>query len=373
LLTQRYGDLSDEEKTELETLRATINENNAKINQLNQENILIDARTETKKREAAAEAAAERQREAAQRAKELRDAQNALKAELTLKQFEEGRSREIEELRRRYEEEVKIAKGNAELLKLIEEDLRRSLKEINDKYKIEPLQPLKVENLVPEDAFETTVERLRRLRGEIEATKQLIVNTNTDIGTSTVDTADTLAVEYKKAFDQVIEEPSKAAGLIKRDVKAALDFANNLNEIFTKDNEKRAERNFKIQKALSLSTAIINTAEAITTALTDRTQASTIVRILQTAAVAAAGAAQIATIARQQFKTDNPSSTAPPPVPPPALPTGTGGGGPTIQPGQTSAGLPINGTDTPVRAYVLVSDVNSAQQANQQIENLAKL
>ena len=372
LLTKRYSDLSDEEKTELETLRATINENNAKINQLNQENILIDTRTETKKREAAAEAAAERQREAAQRAKELRDAQNALKAELQLKQFEEGRSREIEELRRRYEEEVKIAKGNAELLKLIEEDLRRSLKEINDKYKIEPIQPLKVENLVPEDAFETTVERLRRLRLEIEATKQLIVNTNTDIGTSTVDTADTLAVEYKKAFDQVIEEPSKAAGLIKRDVKAALDFASNLNEIFTKGNEKRAERNFKLNKALALSTAIINTAEAITTALTDKTQPSTIARILQTAAVAAAGAAQIATISRQQFKPDT-SSTAPPPVPTPPPPTGTNEAGGSILPGQTSSGGNNNIQQEPIRAYVLVSDVNNAQQANQQIVNLSKL
>jgi hypothetical protein len=371
LLNQRYGDLSDEEKTELETLRATINENNAKINQLNQENILIDARTETKKREAAAEAEADRQREAAQRAKELRDAQNALTAELQLKQFEEGRSREIEELRRRYEEEVKIAKGNAELLKLVEEDLRRSLKEINDKYKIEPLQPLKVENLVPEDAFETTVERLRRLRQEIEATKQLIVNTNDNVGTTTIAAADTLAVEYKKAFDQIVEEPGKASELIKRDVSAALTFANNLNEIFTKDNEKRAERNFKIQKALSLSTAIINTAEAITTALTDRTQPSTLIRILQTAAVAAAGAAQIATISRQQFKPGSVSPTTPPPVPPPPSPTGVGGGGPTIQPGQTSSGQSIQ--PEPVRAYVLVSDVNNAQQANQQIENLAKL
>jgi len=366
----KLGEITEGEQELIDRLTANIKLRESQAQQLRNENVLINARTEAKKKEDEVEAAAEKRKEDAQKALERRNAQNALTAELTLNKFTEGREREIEALRRRYEEEIKLAEGNAELLKLIEEDLGRSLKEINDKYKTPPIQPLKVENLVPEDAFETTVERLRRLRGEIEATKQLITDTNNDVSFSTVDTAETLATEYAKAFNAVVEEPSKAAGLVKRDVQAALTFASNLNEIFTKGNEKRAERTFKLNKALALSTAIINTAEAITTALTDKTQPSTILRIAQTAVVAAAGAAQIAAISRQQFSPNgsNEAGNAPPPPRGPVY-NFQQQAGPTITPGQTSTGLQTE----PIRAYVLVSDVNNAQQASQQIENLAKL
>jgi len=366
----KLGEITEGEQELIDRLTANIKLRESQAQQLRNENVLINARTEAKKKEDEVEAAAEKRKEDAQKALERRNAQNALTAELTLNKFTEGREREIEALRRRYEEEIKLAEGNAELLKLIEEDLGRSLKEINDKYKITPIQPLKVENLVPEDAFETTVERLRRLRGEIEATKQLITDTNNDVSFSTVDTAETLATEYAKAFNAVVEEPSKAAGLVKRDVQAALTFASNLNEIFTKGNEKRAERTFKLNKALALSTAIINTAEAITTALTDKTQPSTILRIAQTAVVAAAGAAQIAAISRQQFSPNgnNEAGNAPPPPRGPVY-NFQQQSGPIITPGQEGAGLQTE----PIRAYVLVSDVNNAQQASQQIENLAKL
>ena len=80
-----------------------------------------------------------------------------------------------------------------------------------------------------------------------------------------------------------------------------LDLIGSLNTIFTQDEEKRAKRSFEIGKKLSIVQAVMNTAEGVTTALTDKTQPSTILRILQTAAVAAAGVAQIATIKRQLF------------------------------------------------------------------------
>jgi hypothetical protein len=374
LLTKRYSDLSDEEKTELENLRNQITENNTKINQLNQENILIDTRTATKKKEAEQDAATERQREANRKAEERRNQQRQLEAELTLKAIQDERAREVEILRRKYEEDLALAKGNAELTKLVQEQFLRDIKALNDQFRLEVAKPLlSSENYFPKDEFETTAERLARLRQEIFDTKQLIVSTNNEIGASSTNVADAWSVSYKKAFDQVLEEPSKGADLLKRDVTAAIDFVNNLNTIFTKDNEKRAKRNFKLNKALALSTAVINTAEAITTALTDKTQPSTLIRILQTAAVAAAGAAQIATISRQRFKPDGDGGDTPSPSapPPPPLPTGVNNPGQTITPGQTSTGQQIQ--QEPVRAYVLVSDVNSAQQANTQIENLSKL
>ena len=368
LLNQRRSDLSDEEITELANLQSQLNANTQKINDLNQENILIDERRRTKKKEEDQEKQTERDREARRKREEDFQKQQALLAELRLNKIEDDRDKELEILRRSYEDQRKIAKDNAELLLLIEEDFRKRLKDINDRFKIEPIKPLKIEDFVVKEQVEQTTELLKRLRAEVESTKQLITSSNSSIEDQSEDVADAWAVSYAKAFDSIVEEPGKAAELLKRDISAALTFANNLNEIFTKDNEKRAEKNFKIQKALSLSTAIINTAEAITTALTDRTQASTILRILQTAAVAAAGAAQIATIARQQYKGGN---TQPPPTPSGAL------GVPQINYNfaQTSGSVQTPGgvQSEPVRAYVLVSDVNNAQQANNQIERYSRL
>jgi hypothetical protein len=354
LLTKRYSDLSDEEKTELENLRNQIKENNTKINQLNQENILIDTRQRTKEKEAAAEKKIEEQREANRKAEERRNKQRQLEAELTLKAIEDERLRDLESLRRKYEADLELAKGNAELIKLVNEQLQRDIQAINEKYAakaIEPLGPLKQQ---------TT---------EIAT---LIESASTSVTDSASDAADTLGAEYAKAFKSFTEEPGEAFDLLRRDSEAAFDFISNLNTIFTKDNEKRAERTFNLNKALGITSAVINTAEAITAALTDKTQPSTLLRILQTAAVAAAGAAQIATISRQKFQPDGGGNPPPPAaVPPPAPPTGVNNPGQIITPGQTSTGQSIQ--SEPVRAYVLVSDVNNAQQANAQIENLAKL
>ncbi len=93
-------------------------------------------------------------------------------------------------------------------------------------------------------------------------------------------------------------------------------------------------------------------------------------RIAQAAAVAAAGAAQIATISRTKF---SPDSTDTPDVPTPLPPSGVNNPGTTMLPGQTTGETPSSIQGGPIRAYVLVSDVNSAQQANSQIENLVKL
>lgn len=183
---------------------------------------------------------------------------------------------------------------------------------------------------------------------------------------------DSFADSYFKAFNAIVEEPQMAAELLKRDFSAAIDFVGNLSTVFTKDNEKRAKRQFNLNKALGISTAIINTAEGITTALTDKTQPSTILRIAQAAAVAASGAAQIATIKRQQFSvnggTESPSVSTP-------------SAGATINysfdqnSGQeiTAGNQGNTNVVQPLQAYVLVSDVNNAQQASQQIQNLSRL
>ena len=156
--------------------------------------------------------------------------------------------------------------------------------------------------------------------------------------------------------------------------QSTLNFANMtlqavsaLNDAFTKGDEKRAERNFKISKAISLASAIMNTAEGVTTALTDKTQPSTILRLLQTAAVAATGIAQIATISRQKW---------PPAETTPTLAGGGGGGmggGSAPQAPQIDLSFMRGSQTSGFKSYVLASDVSNAQQANQKIKEQASL
>ena len=145
---------------------------------------------------------------------------------------------------------------------------------------------------------------------------------------------------------------------------AAIDLVTALQEGQDKNNEKRAKRNFQLSKSISLANAIINTAEGITTALTDKTQPSTILRIIQTATVAAAGAAQIAAIAKSKFE----SPGGPPPPPP-----GGGGGGSTAGPPQLDLSFMQGSQTSGFRSYVLASDVNNSMQANQKLRDQASL
>jgi len=148
---------------------------------------------------------------------------------------------------------------------------------------------------------------------------------------------------------------------------STLEALSALNEAFSKGDEKRAERNFKISKAISLASAVMNTAEGVTTALTDKTQPSTILRLIQTAAVAATGIAQIATISKQKWPPSDAGANVP-------SPSAAGGGG-NAAPQAPQIDLSfMNGSQTTgFRSYVLASDVSNAQQANQKIKDQASL
>lgn len=142
---------------------------------------------------------------------------------------------------------------------------------------------------------------------------------------------------------------------------AAIDLVNALQAGQDKNNEKRAKRNFALSKSISLANAVINTAEGITTALTDKTQPSTILRLIQTATVAAAGAAQIAAIAKSKF--ESPGGPPPPPA----------GGGSTAGPPQLDLSFMQGSQTSGFRSYVLASDVNNSMQANQKLRDQASL
>lgn len=159
--------------------------------------------------------------------------------------------------------------------------------------------------------------------------------------------------------------------------KQTLGALSALNDAFGSENEQRAKRNFKIQKAVSLAQTTIGAVEGVQNAFTTG-QKSPITALfpgypfVQAGIAAAFGAAQVATVAKSKYQG---GSTTPPPPP-------SGGGGsaaagasagtqaPQLDLGFLGAGA---GQEAPVQAYVLAENVSTAQQANQKIQDQATL
>jgi hypothetical protein len=145
-------------------------------------------------------------------------------------------------------------------------------------------------------------------------------------------------------------------------LQMGLQVADSLGTLFLKNDEKRARRSFQLQKTLSIVQAIMSTAEGVTAALTDKTMPSTALRIAQAIAVGAMGAAQVATIARQQFQPSSAPST-------PSV-TMSSATSPMAAP---APGFSLNQDNSGFRAYVLGSEVSNQMQADQRLRDRVAL
>jgi hypothetical protein len=146
-----------------------------------------------------------------------------------------------------------------------------------------------------------------------------------------------------------------------------------LSEALGKDNEKNAEKTFKITKALRIGEAIASTAAAIMMQFAVPQDALTGANFVKAGIVAVTGAAQIATIASTKFQ-----------------PSGGGGGtkpsSPSIPTAGTSAqpmtpNISFNSTENqlagllgrPMRAYVINQDITNANQLERRIRSSATI
>lgn len=144
-----------------------------------------------------------------------------------------------------------------------------------------------------------------------------------------------------------------------------------------KKKNKLAEKQFKIDKALAISGALINTYNAATGVMSD-TKGGFLKRLAAAIPTIAFGLAQVATIAKQKF--------VPTAVSTPAISGGTGGAGggaAAVQApsfnivgssgvNQLSDAIAGQG-DRPVRTYVVASDVSTAQELDRNIIESASL
>jgi hypothetical protein len=140
----------------------------------------------------------------------------------------------------------------------------------------------------------------------------------------------------------------------------AIGALNDLAQAFLSGNEEQAKKAFQINKALGISQAVVNTAQAVTAALTaggNPIKLATGAQFVEAGIAAATGAAQIATIARQQFQTSGSVDTN---IQTPTAPSTSPQFNIVGASGQNAILESLQAN--PMRAYVVGSDVTSQQE-----------
>jgi hypothetical protein len=140
----------------------------------------------------------------------------------------------------------------------------------------------------------------------------------------------------------------------------AIGALNDLAQAFLSGNEEQAKKAFQINKARGISQAVVNTAQAVTAALTaggNPVKLATGAQFVEAGIAAATGAAQIATIARQQFQASGSVDTN---IQTPTAPSTSPQFNIVGASGQNAILESLQAN--PMRAYVVGSDVTSQQE-----------
>lgn len=181
----------------------------------------------------------------------------------------------------------------------------------------------------------------------------------------------------------IIEEGQKKEVAIRQAAfKKGLDLAQGAIQVLqafsdasTKKGEADAKKKFKTDKALAIGAATVQTASAVTGALTaggNPIKLATGAQFVEASIAAALGLAQIVKIKNSQFgggaTGGNDTSSSVP---------STGGGGTSTQPAQfnplASSFLTERPEQLTPRAFVLAGDVASQQEVRQKVEDLARI
>ena len=189
------------------------------------------------------------------------------------------------------------------------------------------------------------------------------------------------AYDAKKALDDQAEadrkereEKEKADAQALQDykinvVQGGLSAINDIAQLFAKGNEKQQKRAFQIQKAVGIAQATINTAQAITKVFAETTDFTPTqsLRIANAVGIGIAGAAQIASIASQQFQGGGDVETP--------GDIGGGAGGEAVAPqfnvvGDSGVNQLAQLQQQPVQAYVVSGEVTTSQALDRnRVEN----
>jgi hypothetical protein len=201
--------------------------------------------------------------------------------------------------------------------------------------------------------------------GNAEALAMIESQRNAELAEINKKYRDEESEEDKKAQDEKRKRQEELRDLVVGSANATIDNLLKLNDIYDKDDEQAARRAFDRSKKLQTLQAIINTASGIMAAIGTPNVGEQITGAnwAKAAAVALTGATQIATIQAAQFSGGKTAGGKSPSAPQ----------APTAQPnlnfnlvGQSGvnqlAAAVGSQFNQPIRAYVVGSEVNSAQE-----------
>jgi hypothetical protein len=298
------------------------------------------------------------------------------------------RQRELADIQKWYDDQLWLARGNADLQNEIGELARIKRQEINDKY---DKQEFEKYAKLQEERRKKAQEELDKItkaneKSSAAITAQIIKDTKQQTATTTQIKTEGLQSSLTLSTDEELAEYDKNERIIegqraleasKYELAAAtIDGMMSLNDLLTSAGILNAEQSFKVGKALQLAqatvSAITGTQNAFTTAAASPiTTAFPGYPFVMAGVAAAAGAAQIAKIAATKFNKGGGSQPAP------TAPSGGGGG---MGGGSTNApalDLSFINQQTnqpqPLQAYVLATNVSSAQEANEKIKDQSRI
>jgi uncharacterized protein YqhQ len=374
----------DQEKIVKEAEKTLVSLNNQRDGILNAQ----DA-----KEKAAAQKAAD---DKAKAAKDAADAQLKAEQEVSdlLNQLYEENLKEFEDAEKA---KTKAALDEAELRAKLAEDYNTQLAALQKQNLLDTLSDNQKEELAVKEKYQRLLDAAAAFNATLKpgeesqaidtvAIEQQQADEITAVRKTNAeeDAAITAATEEQKRQEQLatinqgIELAQQATSAIQG--ISDLAFAQKLAKVKkgSKEEEKLYRKQFEFNKKLQLGGAIIDAAKAVTASLSQSPVAIGPIPnpagIASLALAITSGATSIAKIAATKF--ESPASTSTTPTP--SVSSGGGGGGDTgSQPAQfnPTAAQFINDRPEQVtpRAYVLASDVASAAETRQRVEDLARL
>ena len=336
---------------------------------------------------AEAEALRQKQIEAAKkRAEEL-----AVIADFTFQTFATEQEKELAAVEKKYKEMVALAKKNRQDTAQIDEAYEAQRLAIQQKYADIEAQKQKdkeAKDLEAQNKLLENEEKIRQALFEFRASEEeLAIQKEYEKWAKLIQIAEVGSEEYntllatqekaiadvKAEFRKKEEEDEKA--LQQSKVQFTMDSTVailGLIQQATQLNEAQSRRAFNINKAASMATAGVQTALAVTAALTaggNPIKLATGRQFIEAGIVAANGALQIAKIAKTKY---NSPDTSPATAPSLGGGGGGGGGGGSI-PAIDLSSLQQGANQTAIKAYVVAQNVSSQQQGVQLIQDQSRL
>lgn len=302
----------------------------------------IDAEKERLAKEAA--------KKEAERIQKIKDDQKALTEFLkgeNEKRYQDSLANDdklVRQAQLQYEEKKKLAHGNTELLKQLEEEYQKQVAKIRE-----------------EETLQIKSKDATTLQSAVDLSKGVVISINETA------VADEEARKKRLEGEQALKEARLQIA------QEAIGGLMDLNSALVDSGIVDAKKGFQIAKALGIAQTTISTIEGTQNAFTTANK-SVITSVfpaypyIQAGIAAAAGIARIASIRAQQFNGGGGN------VPKPSAGGGGVGGGATPAPAVDLSFLNQGSNKSqPIQTYVLATNVSSAQEAEQKIKDQSRI